>query len=332
MIQTVTTGTSVPARYRDDLRNARFPMPIRIPDSLPATEVLEGENIFVMTEYRAMHQDIRPLKVLLLNLMPTKIVTETQIMRKLSNTPLQVEVDLLRTKTHEATHVSAGHLETFYRTFDDIRDIHYDGLIITGAPVEQMPFEQVEYWPELCRIMEWSRTHVHSTFHICWGAQAGLYYHYGIGKVDLPEKLFGVYPHRVERRSSMLMRGFDDVFMVPHSRHTSVCREDIERCGKLKILASSEQAGVYAMATEGGRQIFITGHSEYDARTLESEYLRDKNAGLPIHVPENYYPNDDDTKPPMVTWRSHANLLYQNWLNYFVYQTTPYDLSAIRPV
>ena len=307
-------------------------MPIRIPDALPAAAQLESENIFVMTEYRALHQDIRPLRVLILNLMPTKIATETQIMRKLSNTPLQVEVDLLRTKTHEATHVSAGHLETFYRTFDDIRDIHYDGLIITGAPVEQMPFEQVEYWPELCRIMEWSRTHVHSTFHICWGAQAALYYHYGINKTDLSEKLFGVYPHRVERRSSMLMRGFDDVFMVPHSRHTTVRREDIERCSKLKILASSEQAGVYAMATEGGRQIFITGHSEYDARTLEAEYLRDKNAGLPIHVPENYYPDNDDTKPPVVSWRSHANLLYQNWLNYFVYQTTPYDLSAIRPV
>lgn len=307
-------------------------MPIRIPDALPAAAQLESENIFVMTEYRALHQDIRPLRVLILNLMPTKIATETQIMRKLSNTPLQVEVDLLRTKTHEATHVSAGHLETFYRTFDDIRDIHYDGLIITGAPVEQMPFEQVEYWPELCRIMEWSRTHVHSTFHICWGAQAALYYHYGINKTALSEKLFGVYPHRVERRSSMLMRGFDDVFMVPHSRHTTVRREDIERCSKLKILASSEQAGVYAMATEGGRQIFITGHSEYDARTLEAEYLRDKNAGLPIHVPENYYLDNDDTKPPVVSWRSHANLLYQNWLNYFVYQTTPYDLSAIRPV
>ena len=302
-------------------------MPIRIPDALPAAAQLESENIFVMTEYRALHQDIRPLRVLILNLMPTKIATETQIMRKLSNTPLQVEVDLLRTKTHEATHVSAGHLETFYRTFDDIRDIHYDGLIITGAPVEQMPFEQVEYWPELCRIMEWSRTHVHSTFHICWGAQAALYYHYGINKTDLPEKLFGVYPHRVERRSSMLMRGFDDVFMVPHSRHTTVRREDIERCSKLKILASSEQAGVYAMATEGGRQIFITGHSEYDAGTLQKEYLRDKNAGLPIHVPENYFPDDDDTQPPRVTWRSHANLLFSNWLNYFVYQTTPYDFT-----
>ena len=304
-------------------------MPIRIPDALPAAAQLESENIFVMTEYRALHQDIRPLRVLILNLMPTKIATETQIMRKLSNTPLQVEVDLLRTKTHEATHVSAGHLETFYRTFDDIRDIHYDGLIITGAPVEQMPFEQVEYWPELCRIMEWSRTHVHSTFHICWGAQAALYYHYGINKTDLPEKLFGVYPHRVERRSSMLMRGFDDVFMVPHSRHTTVRREDIERCSKLKILASSEQAGVYAMATEGGRQIFITGHSEYDARTLEAEYLRDKNAGLPIHVPENYYPEDNPEKKPLLSWRAHCNGLYTNWLNYYVYQTTPYDIREI---
>ena len=238
-----------------------------------------------------------------------------------------MELELIHTDSHESKNTSREHLLKFYQTFEDVRDRWFDGLIITGAPVEQMPFEQVEYWPELCRIMEWSRTHVHSTFHICWGAQAGLYYHYGIGKTDLPEKLFGVYPHVVERRSSMLMRGFDDVFMVPHSRHTSVRREDIERCGKLKILASSEQAGVYAMATEGGRQIFITRHSEYDARTLESEYLRDKNAGLPIHVPENYYPDDDDTKPPMVTWRSHANLLYQNWLNYFVYQTTPYDLA-----
>ena len=228
------------------------------------------------------------------------------------------------------TYIKLGQIMSLH---SDILPKEYcEELMKLCSDVEPMPFEQVEYWPELCRIMEWSRTHVHSTFHICWGAQAALYYHYGINKTDLPEKLFGVYPHRVERRSSMLMRGFDDVFMVPHSRHTSVRREDIERCGKLKILASSEQAGVYAMATEGGRQIFITGHSEYDARTLESEYLRDKNAGLPIHVPENYYPDDDDTKPPMVTWRSHANLLYQNWLNYFVYQTTPYDLSAIRPV
>ena len=261
-------------------------MPIMIPNGLPAAKTLAAENIFVMNETRAVTQDIRPLQILVLNLMPTKIATETQLSRLLGNTPLQVELELIHTDSHESKNTSREHLLKFYQTFEDVKERWFDGLIITGAPVEQMPFEQVEYWPELCRIMEWSRTHVHSTFHICWGAQAGLYYHYGIGKTTLPEKLFGVYPHRVERRSSMLMRGFDDVFMVPHSRHTSVRREDIERCSKLKILASSEQAGVYAMATEGGRQIFITGHSEYDAGTLESEYLRDKNAGLPIHVPE----------------------------------------------
>ncbi|MBQ1282015.1 MAG: homoserine O-succinyltransferase, partial [Oscillospiraceae bacterium] len=219
----------------------------------------------------------------------------------------------------------------FYTTFDEIRDRNYDGLIITGAPVEHMEFEEVEYWNELCQIMEWSRTHVYSTFHICWGAQAALYYHYGIRKYPLEEKMFGIFPHRVERRSSMLMRGVDDVFMVPHSRHTTVLREDIERCSKLKILASSEKAGIYAVATEGGRQVFITGHSEYDAETLKTEYMRDKNLGLPIRVPENYFPNDDDTQPPVVSWRSHANLLYQNWLNYFVYQTTPFDLQSILP-
>ena len=216
--------------------------------------------------------------------------------------------------------------------FDQVKDRNFDGMVVTGAPVEQMPFEDVEYWPELCEILEWSKTHVYSTFHICWGAQAGLYYHYGIRKYDLPEKLFGVFPHTVERRSSMLMRGFDDTFMVPHSRHTTIRREEVESCGKLKILASSPQAGIYALSTEGGRQIFITGHSEYDAGTLQKEYLRDKTAGLPIHVPENYFPDDDDTQPPRVTWRSHANLLYQNWLNYFVYQATPYDLDTIEPV
>ncbi len=219
----------------------------------------------------------------------------------------------------------------FYTTFDEIRDNNYDGMVITGAPVEKLKFEDVEYWPELCRIMEWSRTHVYSTFHICWGAQAALYYHYGIREYDLAEKLFGVFPHRVERRSSMLMRGFDDVFMVPHSRHTTIRREDVERCSKLKILASSEQAGLYALSTEGGRQVFITGHSEYDADTLQKEYLRDKALGLTIRVPENYFPNDDETQPPRVTWRSHANLLYQNWLNYVVYQTTPFDLTRILP-
>ena len=304
-------------------------MPIKIPNDLPAAATLQSENIFVMPETRAVTQDIRPLEILILNLMPTKVVTETQFARLLGNTPLQVHLEFLHTRSHVATHVSAEHLFTFYKTFDEVRDRRYDGMIITGAPVEQLPFEDVEYWQELCSIMDWSRTHVHSTLHICWGAQAGLYYHYGIKKYLLPEKLFGVFPHVVERRSSMLMRGFDDVFMVPHSRHTTIRREEVEACKDLKLLASSPQAGVYAMATEGGRQIFITGHSEYDVGTLQKEYLRDKNAGLPIHVPANYFPNDDDTQPPRATWRSHANLLYQNWLNYFVYQETPYDLHSI---
>ena len=307
-------------------------MPIKIPNGLPAAQTLAEENIFVMNETRATTQDIRPLQILVLNLMPTKIATETQLSRLLGNTPLQVELELLHTSSHESKNTAREHMFQFYKVFDEVKERNFDGMIITGAPVEQMPFEQVEYWDELCQIMEWSKTHVYSTFHICWGAQAGLYYHYGIRKVELPEKLFGVYPHRVERRFSMLMRGFDDTFMVPHSRHTTVLREDVERCGRLKLLASSEQAGVYAVSTAGGRQIFITGHSEYDARTLEAEYLRDKAAGLPIHMPENYYPNNDDTQPPMVTWRSHASLLYQNWLNYFVYQTTPYDISNIRPI
>jgi len=305
-------------------------MPIKIPNALPATQTLENENIFVMTENRAMTQDIRPLQVCLLNLMPTKIATETQLARLLGNTPLQVELELMQTSTHVSKNTSQEHMLAFYKKFDELKDRKFDGLIITGAPVEQMPFEEVEYWDELCQIMEWSKTNVHSTFHICWGAQAGLYYHYGINKVDLPEKMFGVFPHTVDRRSNMLFRGFDDTFMVPHSRHTAILREDVEKVSELKILASSSEAGVYAMATEGGRQVFITGHSEYDARTLENEYLRDKNAGLPIAVPKNYYPNDDDTQPPMVTWRSCAHLLYSNWLNYFVYQTTPYDISHIK--
>ena len=307
-------------------------MPIKIPASLPANSVLQRENIFVMDEERADHQDIRPLKIAILNLMPKKVEPETQMLRLLSNTPLQIDLELLQMRSHVSRNTDDDHLFRYYKTLDDVKDQRFDGLIITGAPVEQMPFEQVEYWPELCRIMEWSKTHVYSTFHICWGAQAGLYYHYGIRKYDLPEKLFGVFPHTVERRSSMLMRGFDDTFMVPHSRHTTIRREEVESCGKLKILASSPQAGIYALSTEGGRQIFITGHSEYDAGTLQKEYLRDKNAGLPIHVPENYFPDDDDTQPPRVTWRSHANLLYQNWLNYFVYQATPYDLDTIEPV
>ena len=304
-------------------------MPIKIPNQLPATRTLTEENIFVMTETRAITQDIRPLQIAIVNLMPTKIDTETQLLRLLGNTSLQVETDLIRMESHESRNTSREHLMTFYKTLDEIRHLNYDGMIITGAPVEQLPFEEVEYWDELCEIMKWSRKHVHSTLHICWGAQAGLYYHYGIQKHPLDKKLFGVFPHHAERKNYILLRGFDDTFMVPHSRHTTVYREDIEACSQLKILASSPEAGIYICATDGGRQIFITGHSEYDPLTLEREYLRDKQAGLPIEVPKNYYPNDDDTRPPVVTWRSHANLLYANWLNYMVYQTTPYDREKI---
>ena len=305
-------------------------MPIKIPNLLPATQTLQEENIFVMTENRAITQDIRPLNILMLNLMPLKIATETQIARVLGNTPLQVELELLQTATHKSTHTSEEHMLAFYKTFDEIKDNRYDGMIITGAPVEHMAFEEVEYWDELCTIMEWSKTHVHSTFHICWGAQAGLYYHFGIQKQQLDKKLFGVFPHTVDYKRSILFRGFDDVFMVPHSRHTTVRREDIEAVPELRILASSEEAGVYVVSTRHGRQIFVTGHSEYDADTLKSEYLRDKNLGLPIDPPKNYFPGDDDTKAPLVSWRSSANLLYSNWLNYFVYQSTPFDRAKIQ--
>lgn len=305
-------------------------MPIKIPNDLPAAQVLSDENIFFMTEYRAITQDIRPLKILLLNLMPTKIDTETQLSRLLGNTPLQIELELLQTQSYESQNTPKEHMLAFYKTFDEIKENTYDGLIITGAPVEKMAFEEVDYWQELTEIMEWSKTHVHSTFHICWGAQAGLYYHYGIQKHPLDKKMFGVFPHTLECKQSILFRGSDDVFYVPHSRHTTVLREDIEREPNLKIIAASEEAGVYAISNQDGSQIFITGHSEYDPRTLEKEYLRDKNAGLPIEVPRNYYPNNDDTQEPVVTWRAHANLLYSNWLNYFVYQTTPYDISKIR--
>ncbi len=305
-------------------------MPIKIPSGLPAADTLQKENIFVMTETRAQTQDMRPLQILLLNLMPKKIETETQLSRLLGNTPLQVELELIHTKTHESQHVSEDHLLAFYKTFDDVKHRNFDGLIITGAPVEQMPFEEVDYWEELCTIMEWSKTHVHSTFHICWGAQAGLYYHFGIDKQPLPEKMFGIFPHKLDHKKSILFRGFDDTFMVPHSRHTTVRREDIEAVPELKILASSEEAGVYAVATKRGKQIFITGHSEYDAMTLDSEYQRDLSQGKPIGIPVNYYPDDNPKKKPKVTWRSCANLLYSNWLNYFVYQTTPYDLNKIK--
>ena len=305
-------------------------MPIQIPNDLPAAQTLQQENIFVMDHQRACTQDIRPLQILLLNLMPTKIVTETQLSRLLGNTPLQVQLELMTMSTHQSKNVSQEHLLSFYKTFDQIKDRRFDGMVITGAPVEQMDFEQVDYWPELCRIMEWSKTHVHSTLHICWGAQAGLYYHYGIQKRPLPEKLFGVYPHHADYKRAILLRGFDDEFWVPHSRHTTVAREDIEGAEGLKILASSQEAGVYAVMNDQGRQIFITGHSEYDPDTLKREYLRDKDLGLPIHVPANYFPEDDDRREPIVRWRGHANLLFSNWLNYFAYQTTPYDIMSIR--
>ena len=305
-------------------------MPIKIPNGLPAAQTLKSENIFVMDETRAHTQDIRPLRIGLLNLMPTKIATETQLARLLSNTPLQVELELIAVENHVPKNTPAEHMIAFYKHFSDIKDQNFDGFIITGAPVELMPFEEVEYWRELCEIMEWTKTHVHSTFHICWGAQAALYYHYGINKIVLPEKMFGIFPHTVEVSNNMLFRGFDDTFMVPHSRHTAIAREDIEKVSDIQIIASSPDAGVYAMSSNDGRQIFITGHSEYDARTLENEYLRDKNQGLPISVPKNYYPNDDDSLTPNVSWRSCANLLYSNWLNYFVYQTTPYDIKNIK--
>ena len=305
-------------------------MPIKIPNDLPASKTLASENIFVMTETRAMTQDIRPLKILILNLMPKKIETETQLARLLGNTPLQVEPTLIHTTTHQSKNVTEEHLLSFYKTFDEVKEQNFDGMVITGAPVEHIPFEQVEYWDEICEIMEWSKTHVHSTLHICWASQAGLYYHYGIKKHQLKEKLFGVFPHTVDYKASILFRGFDDIFYVPQSRHTTFLTEDVEKIPGLKVLASSERGGVYAVSSKNGRQIFITGHSEYDADTLQNEYLRDLSQGKEIKIPENYYPGDDPTKPPMVTWRAHANLLFSNWLNYFVYQSTPYDIEKVK--
>ena len=305
-------------------------MPIKLSLSLPAAETLQQENIFVMDREQAIHQDIRPLRILVLNLMPTKIATETQLARLLGNTPLQIELELLAVSSHIPTHTAHEHLLSFYKTFPQIREQFFDGLVITGAPVEHLPFEEVDYWPELCQIMAWSKSHVYSTFHICWGAQAGLYYHYGISKIALEQKLFGVFEHRVVHKGSILFRGFDDVFLVPHSRHTTIDREELEAVSSLKILAESEEAGVYAISTNGGRQIFITGHSEYDTDTLGQEYRRDKAQGLPIRPPKNYYPDDDDSKAPLCLWRSSANLLFSNWLNYFVYQATPYDVEKIQ--
>ena len=304
-------------------------MPIKIPVNLPAARTLEQENIFIINEKRATTQDIRPLRILILNLMPTKIVTETQLARLLGNTPLQIEMDLLKIEGREPKNTSKDHMITFYKTFSEVKDEFFDGMIITGAPVELMDFEEVEYWDELCEIMEWSKSHVYSTFHICWGAQAGLYYHYGIPKETLDEKLFGVFSHTVVHRGSILFRGFDDIFYAPHSRHTTVSRRKIDEVKELKVLAESPKAGVYALSNDGGRQIFIMGHSEYDTDTLAKEYFRDKEAGLTIHLPENYFPEDDDRREPICNWRSGANLLYSNWLNYFVYQATPYDVNKI---
>ena len=305
-------------------------MPIRIPDSLPARAVLESENIFVMTEYRAIHQDVRPLNLLILNLMPTKIVTETQLLRKLSNSPLQVHVELLQTASHTSQNTDADHLSSFYTTFDQIKDKKYDGMIITGAPVENLDFTDVDYWDELCQIMEWTKTHVHSTLHICWGAQAGLYYHYGIPKYSLDKKLFGVFPHKALKIQSPLFRGFDDEFFVPHSRYTENRAEDILARPELELLSISPQAGVFAVKSEDNRRFFITGHPEYDPDTLANEYFRDVNKGLDIQVPDNYFPSNDPKNEPLVRWRSAAQLFYSNWLNYYVYQTTPYDLRTLN--
>ncbi len=304
-------------------------MPIIIPKDLPASQTLTNENIFVMNRERAESQDIRPLRILLLNLMPTKIVTETQFARVLGNTPLQIKLELMCVKSHVPQNTAQDHMLSFYHDFDEYKAQFFDGMIITGAPIENLPFELVDYWKEFCEILDWSKSHVYSTLHICWGAQASLYYHYGIPKESLPEKLIGVFEHRVTHKGSILFRGFDDVFMIPHSRHTTFDKKDILRIPELKILAESEKAGVYAVSTNGGRQIYLTGHAEYDPDTLEKEYQRDKAAGLPIHIPENYYPNDDDSLSPVVHWRSCGNLLYSNWLNYFVYQTTPYDVMSI---
>lgn len=307
-------------------------MPIQIPDSLPARATLESENIFVMTEYRAMHQDIRPLKLLILNLMPAKIVTETQLLRKLSNTPLQIQVELLQTVSHAARNVDSHHLDSFYTTFDQVKDKSYDGMIITGAPVENLEFTQVDYWDEFCQIMAWSSAHVHATLHICWGAQAGLYYHYGIPKYTLPQKLFGVFEHNVLKPSSPLFRGFDDVFEAPHSRYTEVHAEDILRVPELEILSTSPEAGVFAVKTTDSRRFFIMGHPEYDPDTLYLEYKRDLEKGLHIGVPKHYFPGNNPACPPIVRWRSVGQLFYTNWLNYYVYQTTPYDLTQLdRP-
>jgi len=303
-------------------------MPIRVQNNLPAKEILENENIFVMDETRAIKQEIRPLEICILNLMPLKEDTELQILRALSNTPLQINITFMKVTGHESKNTSANHLNTFYSEFNELKQHYYDGMIITGAPVEHLEFEEVDYWPELTEIFEWTKDHVTSTFHICWGAQAGLYYHFGMQKHMLDAKMFGVFEHRVKNRKIPLVRGFDDLFMAPHSRHTAMDDNEIKACKDLQVLAESDIAGIYLCMTEGGKQIFVMGHSEYDRVTLQKEYERDKNKGLEIAPPVNYFPDDDDSKKPNLSWRSHSNALYSNWLNYYVYQITPYELKA----
>lgn len=305
-------------------------MPIKIPDALPARNILEQENIFVMSEFRAEHQDIRPLRILILNLMPTKITTETQLLRALSNTPLQIEFDLLKTASHKSKNTSSEHLDSFYKDFSEIKNKKYDGMIITGAPVETLDFEKVDYWNELCEIMEWSKRNVFSTFHICWGAQAALYYHYGINKAQKDKKVFGIFKHKNLAPKCPLLRGFDDYFFAPHSRHTAIDEVALADCDALETLASSKDVGAYLIASRDGRHIFVTGHPEYDAKTLAGEYERDVNLGKPINIPKNYYRDDNPELAPIVTWRAHAHLLYTNWLNYYVYQSTPYNVDEIN--
>lgn len=306
-------------------------MPIKIPSNLPAFSTLHKERIFAITDDRAEHQDIRPLNIAILNLMPKKIETETQILRLLSNTPLQVDIDFIQMKTHISKNTPSEHLIKFYTTFDEIREKRYDGMIITGAPVEHLKFEEVDYWDELCEILEWTKSHVYSTFHICWGAQAGLYYHYGVKKYPLDKKMFGIFPHRIVNPQSLLLKGFDEKFFVPHSRHTEVRQEDIEKIPELEILTTSDISGVHIVASKNGRQYFITGHSEYDRCTLADEYFRDKNKGLDIEIPYNYFPDDNPENEPLFTWRCHANQTFSNWLNYCVYQETPFDLNDLKP-
>lgn len=305
-------------------------MPITIPENIPASKQLKKENVFVMNSKRATRQDIRPLKIVILNLMPTKITTETQLLRLLSNSPLQVQIELMKISSHVSKNTPEEHLLNFYNTFDYYKDEKFDGMIITGAPVEKLPFEGVDYWEELCKIMEWSKTNVTSTFHICWGAQAGLYYHFGIQKHLLDKKMFGIFDHKVLNKRSRLLRGFDDIFPAPHSRHTGIDKDAVKSNPNLELMADSEIAGPYIIATKSRKQIFVTGHSEYDPLTLSEEYFRDLEKGLEIEVPHNYFPDDNPKKKPIVSWRSHANLLYSNWLNYYVYQTTPYDISKIK--